>query len=161
MVKPRRRWIDSLSAAVTITVMSMPLLASAGQARPKPNVLAKAYEDSCVQNLRTINVAEGSYWGGDSTKGFARTLSELGPAGVGFLEPAIASGKKGGYRFRLIPERVAAKQPIKHYVIIARPLKRLVGDQKSYFTDETGVIRFTRENRTPKVTDQRLESTAQ
>ncbi len=120
----------------------------------------RAYEEVCVSSLRVINVAQGSYWGGDSGKGYARTLKELGPAGVGFLEPVIASGTKDDYRFRLVPEHTGTNRSIMHYTITARPIKRLVKDQRSFFTDETGVIRFTTENRAATIADPPLDSAA-
>jgi hypothetical protein len=110
---------------------------------------AKMDENLCVLNLRTINTAQATYWGGDQAKGFARTLEQLGPKGEGIVTADIASGKLGNYRFRLIPERTAARGPIKHYTVIAKPTKRFTKNQESFFTDETGVIRFTREDRTP------------
>jgi hypothetical protein len=112
----------------------------------------KVSEAACIQNLRTINTAQSTYWGGDETKGFARTLRELGPAGAGLLEPAIASGKKGGYRYRLSAKTIT-DQPIKHYIVTATPIKRLAKHQRGFFTDETGVIRFTTENRVATRTD--------
>jgi hypothetical protein len=127
---------------------------------PSQQELTRAYETSCVSNLRAINGAQGAYWGGDPVKGYARTLKELGPTGAHFLEPVIASGKKDGYRFRFVPEHTARNQPIRHYTITASPLKRLVKDQRSFFTDETGVIRFTTENRAATPADPPLDSAA-
>lgn len=60
-------------------------------------------------------------------------------------------------RFKLIPEHTKASQPIRHYTITARPIKRLVKNQKSYFTDETGLIRFTTENRATARADTPLD----
>lgn len=104
-------------------------------------------EAVCITNLRAINTAQIYYQGGDETKGFARTLRELGPAGVGALGQAISTGIHGGYRYRLMPERTAANQPVRHYVITAQPVKRLVKHQHSFFTDESGIVRSTTQNR--------------
>jgi hypothetical protein len=94
-----------------------------------------------------MNTAEVTFWGGDPTKGYTHTLKELGPAGSGLVAQSVVSGRKGEYRFRYRPQHTGREQPIKHYTITARPIKRLVKNQKSFFTDETGVIRFTTENR--------------
>lgn len=111
-------------------------------------------ERSCVSNLRALNVAQITYWGGDNTKGFARTLKQLGPEGEGLLNAATVSGEKSGYGFRLVPDSgVRESDPIKHYEIIAQPVKRITKRQRSYYTDETGVIRFTEEKREPTSTD--------
>jgi hypothetical protein len=120
-----------------------------------------AYEKSCVATLRMLNVAEGTYWGGDTAKGYARTLRELGPAGSGMIDAVTASGEKGGYRFRLVSERTGTNRPIKHYAITARPVKRLAKDQRSFVTDETGIIRFTKENREATISDPPLDSPSQ
>ncbi|MGC1616770.1 MAG: hypothetical protein WA736_18995, partial [Candidatus Acidiferrum sp.] len=117
----------------------------------------EAYEEACILSLRTINTAEATYRGGDEIKGFARTLGELGPKRAGILEPIIASGKKDGYRFRLTPEPTAPDRAVQHYTVIAQPLKRLIKNQRSFFTDETGVIRFTTENRPATSSDAALD----
>jgi hypothetical protein len=89
----------------TLSCMAMQSKQSGG---PNQQELAKTYEEMCVLHLRTINTAQGTYRGGDPTKGFAPTLKELGPSGTGILEPVIASGKKDGYRYRPIAERATA-----------------------------------------------------
>jgi hypothetical protein len=82
----------------------------------------------------------------------------LGPDGEGVLNAAMVSGERDGYRFRLVPDKsVGEADPIKHYKIIAQPAKRLSRLQRSYYTDETGVIRFTEEKREPASTDPPLE----
>jgi hypothetical protein len=134
------------------------LTALAQEARPSPEKMARVDEEVCVSNLRAITGAQSDYWGGDPNRGYARTLKELGPAGVGFLEPVIATGKKDDYQYRLTPEKTAPSQPVKHYTLTARPTKRWTKDQKSFFTDETGVIRFTTENRAASKTDLPIES---
>jgi hypothetical protein len=115
-------------------------------------------ESVCILNLRAINTAQIIYQGGDQTKGFARALRELGPSGAGILEQAISTGMKSGYRFRLVPERRAANQPIRHYVITAQPIKRLVKHQRSFFTDESGIVRSTTQNRAATSDDPPLEA---
>ncbi len=119
---------------------------------------AKLDEESCITTLRTINVAEAAYQGGDDTKGFARTLKELGPAGESLIDWVMASGEKDGYRFRLTPEHKGTNRPVKHYTITARPIRRLVKNQRSFFTDETHVIRFTTENRPATASDPQIDS---
>lgn len=107
-----------------------------------------ALEKQCVLLLRTLNVAQGTYWGGDHARGFARSLEELGPHGAQLLDANQVSGQSDGYRFRLIPDKAARKDRfMQHYQILAYPSPRLTKRQRSYFSDETGIIRFTDENR--------------
>ena len=135
-------------------------LALSRQASSDLQAQSKTYEDVCIQNLRTINTAQVTYWGGDQTKGFAHKLSELGPTGAGLIEATLASGKKGGYRFRLVPERTTGRQPVRHYIVVASPIRRLTQEQRSFFTDETGVIRFTAENRPATKSDPAIDGSA-
>jgi len=113
----------------------------------------KAYEESCISTLRTINVAQITYSDWKKDKGFARKLAELGPAGERLIDEVMASGEKDGYRFRLTPEHKGTNRPVRRYTITARPIKRLIKDQRSFFTDETGVIRFTTVDRAATATD--------
>jgi hypothetical protein len=112
-----------------------------------------AEETSCVSTLRTINVAEGTYRGGVDGRGYIGSLRKLGPSGGNLIDGVMASGKKDGYRFRLKPEHRIKHSPIRNYTITARPIIRVSNDQRSFFTDETGVIRFTTKNREATVTD--------
>jgi|HubBroStandDraft_6_1064221.scaffolds.fasta_scaffold02825_3 hypothetical protein len=113
----------------------------------------KTIEEVCVLNLRSINSAQGVYWGGDAKKGYARALQQLGPKGEGMLEAELASGRKSFYRFKLIPEPADSGKPVTHYVVLARPINRITKEQKSFYTDESGVIRFTTQNRTATIAD--------
>lgn len=117
------------------------------------NSQVRTEEESCISTLRTINVAQASYQGGNVAKGFARTLTLLGPSGEYLIDEDIASGKKDGYRFRLTPERKSADSPINHYRVTARPIMRLSSNQRSFYTDESHVIRFTTENRNARISD--------
>jgi hypothetical protein len=117
----------------------------------------KAYEEACISNLRTLNTAEGTYWGGDPQKGYARSLEQLGPKGVNFIEPILASGKKAGYRFILTPGPANANAVVMNSTITARPLKVLAEGQRSFFTDETGVIRSTPEKRGARASDPAIQ----
>ena len=110
-----------------------------------------------VGNLRTLNTAQVTYWGGDAKKGFARSLKQLGPRGEDLIEQVLATGKKDGYQFVLTPGPVDANGAIRHYTISARPSKVLVKGQRSFFTDETGVIRSTPENRAATASDPSIQ----
>jgi hypothetical protein len=155
MFRTRRMLIALTAVLACQTVPASMYLPESQTAGASSDVqsMAKAYEDTCVSNLRTLNTAQGTYWGGDPQKGYARSLEQLGPKGEGYIEPILASGKKSGYRFILSPGPEDASGVINHYTISARPLKVLVKGQRSFLTDETGVIRSTREDRAAKASD--------
>src|SRR5260370_35402962 len=58
----------------------------------------KAYEASCVGNLRTVNVAQATYWRGDPKKGYARNLRDLGPNGEGVIVDSRATAGENSHR---------------------------------------------------------------
>jgi hypothetical protein len=117
------------------------------------------YERACLQNLRTLSAAQVThYLGGDLVEkgytetGYAATLEALGPKGKGLIDPILASGEKAGYRYVLTPAGVE-NGLVLHYTISATPVKRLTSNQKSYFTNDVGFIRFTDEDRPATVSD--------
>jgi hypothetical protein len=114
---------------------------SSQKIRPPVQQIAKGEEESCVINLRAIIAAENDYWGGDPTKGYSRSLKKL------LLEPVSLSGKKDDYHFTFTPEPTAPGKPVRHYTISVRPIRRVIREQMSLFADDSGVIRFTTENR--------------
>jgi hypothetical protein len=114
---------------------------------------AEAEERAAVSNIRTLNTALVMYHAEEPAKGYAATLKELGPEGKGYIEKTLASGTKSGYKFDYRPESVPAGTPVNHYTIVARPVQLLAAGEKSFFTDETGAIRFTTEDRAAKPTD--------
>jgi hypothetical protein len=150
----------ALTFALTVSICSRAQHSPAsqtGQASTDVQWRVKTYEANCVGSLRILNTAEGTYWGGDPQKGYARSLEQLGPKGVDFIEPTLASGKKAGYRFVLTPGPANANGVVMHYTITARPLKILAKRQRSFFTDETGVIRSTLEDRAARASDPAIQ----
>jgi hypothetical protein len=89
----------------------------------------------------------------DPAKGYAASLKVLGPEGKQYITETLASGTKSGYIFDYKPESAPADTPISHYTLVARPVKQSAPGEKSFFTDETALIRFTTEDRPAKVTD--------
>jgi hypothetical protein len=119
-----------------------------------PQAFTKAYEESCIGNLRSLNMAQAMYRSEHVQKGFARKLDELGPKGAGHIEPVLASGKKSGYRITLAPGKAHAHGVTEHFTISARPLESIrVPGQRSFVTDETGIIRATADNRAATESD--------
>jgi len=117
--------------------------------------------------LRTINFAALSY---KSTyaNGFPRDLKTLGPASAGsspscdaanLIATLPASGKKGGYIFQYNPRRPVEKPAtgcvpgVTGYSISARPLYFGQTGRRSFFTDDSGVIRWTDDNRPATAND--------
>ena len=120
-----------------------------------PNLLRSriaANEASAVGSVRTINTSEVTF---SSTYGLGFTLlTGLGgacPAGTPptaaapcLLDPVLAGGTKSGYSFTSTVGAGAgtAASPYTTYTVNGDPLSRGQTGTRSFFSDESGVIRF-------------------
>ncbi len=121
-----------------------------------PNLLRSrmaANEASAVGSVRTINTAEVTYSSAYPDVGFTLTLANLaGPSatcatgGTGatstqacLIDNVLGAGTKSGYNFTLSG---AAVTPQTTYTLKADPVTRGSSGQRSFFTDQTGVIRY-------------------
>lgn len=125
--------------------------------RSGPHYLPQA---SAVGSLRTINTAEITY--ASTYGGYSPTLAALGPpsqgepptaGAAGLIDEVLAGGVRSGYRFTFKPGPRDAKGQITSYTVCARPIKRSEPLLPSFFTDETGVVRRTDEDRCPTLQD--------
>lgn len=120
-----------------------------------------ANQAAAVGLLRTINTAAFTYKS-NYANGFPPDLKALAPpssdsprscAAAGLIDAALAVGEKRGYRFEYRRGPLVGRPPVgcapgvTSYSIGARPLAYGKTGEVSYFTDETGVIRWTREDR--------------
>jgi hypothetical protein len=121
---------------------------------------SKEDQDSAVGSLRSINTAE-VYFEKEYKKGFSPTLAALGvpPEGVkpsasaaNLLDNSLTGGKRRNYIFTYKSGGPDAGGRISTYTVTARPAKWQKG-LWSFFTDDTGIIRGTDENRGAKVSD--------
>jgi hypothetical protein len=92
-------------------------------------------ESHAIGSLRTINTAAVTYSLSHEETGFPPDLAALGP---------VLTDKRG-YVFEYQAENREGK--IVHYSVTARPVKYGETGFRSFLTDDSGVIRFTGENR--------------
>jgi hypothetical protein len=86
-------------------------------------------------------------------KGFASSLAELGPSpGAELIDAVLASGRKSGYLFILSTAPPDFSGRIMHYAVVARPQQYRSG-RRNFFMDESGVERFTTEDRPATIND--------
>ncbi len=114
-----------------------------------------AFEASAIGSLRTLNTALVTYAATYPDVGFAKDLAALGgnggdANGAGLIDSVLASGEKSGYRFELHSSGAT-------YEIVARPIRFGETGKRNFFTDETGVIRFTSEDRPATAADRPLQ----
>jgi prepilin-type N-terminal cleavage/methylation domain-containing protein len=113
-----------------------------------PNLLRSrmaANEASAVGSLRTINTAAVTY----STTygiGYPAALSNLGPAATAssttadLVDSVLSSGIKSGYSFTYTQGSVTAGIT-NGYTLVAVPVAAGSTGQRTFFTDQSGVIR--------------------
>jgi type IV pilus assembly protein PilA len=113
-----------------------------------PNLLRSkmaANEASAVGSVRTINNAEALYQNTFPDTGYSSTLTALGSNTSGcsptvsnacILDSQLASGTKSGYNFKI------ATGDLTTFSQNADPVTRGSSGQRSFFSDQTFVIRF-------------------
>lgn len=160
-----RRWLGravGLAILVAVGAIVVPNLWRAGQVQPS----------GAVANLRTMNTALIAYT--SYNNGFPATLEWLAapPDGqkadcnaAAMLEPllAVANPQKQGFNYTYKPAGERVSEPATGcsqagywgYTLSARPLRYRAG-WRSYFTDETGVFRWTNKDRAATAEDPTL-----
>lgn len=153
---PRRsRWpkiVGFISAGFVLLILAailIPCLLSSALA---------ANEASAVGSLRTIANAQDHFSEQHPDKGFASSLAELRPSVVdGQIDKALTSGTKNGYIFTLTPGPRDSSGRITKYTVTATPQTFNKAGTRSFFLDETGVVRWTNENRASSASDPALQ----
>ena len=121
-----------------------------------PNLLKSrmaANESSAVGSIRMLNTAEVTYSSGCPNVGFSATIDELNTgaicaSGTGIIDNLLATGNKSGYAFTYAAATNGA--PVNTaYTITAVPQKVGVTGQRGFFSDQTGVIRYTLDGSAP------------
>lgn len=121
-----------------------------------PNLLRSriaANESSAVGSMRTIGTAQVTYASTYPNCGFSATLAELGgvpgaaptEAAAGLIDDVLAGGSKSGYTFTYAAGAGDCGQttaPRVTYTLDGRPLAFNQSGLRSYFSDQSGVVRF-------------------
>jgi type IV pilus assembly protein PilA len=116
-----------------------------------PNLLKSkmaANESSAVGSVRTINTGEVTYAAGCPNIGYSASLTELNTgalcaAGLNVIDNVLAGGIKSGYAFTYTPGAVDASGLVNLYTVVAVPSVVGTTGQRGFFSDQTGVVRYT------------------
>ena len=148
-----------------VLALGMLSLSMAQTAREVP-CTPRIDDQSCaVGSLCTINTAEINY-ADEYGKGFSPTLvalrapaegKERSPEAAGFVDDYLTGGRKCNFIFKYKAGARGADGKINTYTLTAQPVMWRKGG-KSFFTDQTGKIRWTDQNRPPKPSDASLLS---
>ncbi len=125
-----------------------------------PNLLRSrmaANEASAVGTVRTINTSAVTYSSTYPTQGFPATLAAMGspagactatPAQACLLDPTLSTDPsiKSGYTFTYT---VVGAAPAVNYSVVAVPTVIGSSGQRGFFSDQSGVIRYTTDGTAP------------
>lgn len=102
-------------------------------------------ESTAVASLQSLNSACENY--AKLYGGYPKSLSTLGPDGAAssasadLIDGALAGGTKSGYAFTYTPGASGVSGNILGYHIMANPVTPGTSGRRSFFTDQSGVIR--------------------
>jgi type IV pilus assembly protein PilA len=132
-----------------------------------------ANEASAVGSLRTLNTSLVAYSATyTDSVGYPPTLQTLGPppdrlsnscSKANLIDDILSSGMKSGYIFEYLPgpqtRAMVAGCPAvsKSYVLTARPKEYDTTGNRSFYSDESGVIRYSTSERPAVASDPILQ----
>jgi type IV pilus assembly protein PilA len=128
-----------------------------------PNLIKSkmaANESSAVGSVRTINTGEVNYAASCPAVGFSASLAELNSGtacagGQGIIDPILAAGKKSGYVFTY--KATAGGDALNDtYTQTGVPATIGTTGQRGFYSDQTGVIRYTLDGSAPTVASNSL-----
>jgi len=117
----------------------------------------ESHETAAADALRSINTAQAEYAKTHRGRGSAASLEDLGPPpGAGLIDGDLANGRRYNYTITLssAPSDTSGHTP--RYILTARPQSYGGFGRRSFFSDESGVTRYTAEDRAPTRQDRPL-----
>ena len=121
-----------------------------------PNLIKSkmaANESSAVGSVRTVNTGEVNYAASCPAVGFSATLAELNSGAVcaggkGIIDPILSAGKKSGYVFAYAAAQ-GGDNLNDTYTTTGVPATVGTTGQRGFYSDQTGVIRYTLDGSAP------------
>lgn len=128
-----------------IAILIIPILAIMA-AIAIPNLLRArlhANETAAISSLHTISVACETYRAAESPPNYPSSLSDLSNANPPYIDATLGYGTKQGYTF------MYTKRGDSKYECIAAPITENVTGMRTFYVDDTGVIRSRNANGPP------------
>jgi type IV pilus assembly protein PilA len=130
-----------------------------------PNLMKSrmaANESSAVGSIRTINTAEVGYAASCPAIGYSATLVELNTGaiclgGTGLIDAFLGAGTKSGYTFTYTQGAAAANGVVTTYTVNGVPLTIGTSGQRGFFSDQTGVTRYSQNGTAPTAASSPLQ----
>ena len=142
-MKQSQRGFSFVEMLIVIAIMAIILIAGIPYYQQG---VRNARETAAIRTIHTLHAAELQYY--SQYARYAVSLEELGPPRGGppgpnaakLISADLASGQKGGYRFRLTVEPEG-------YAVHAEPVKFGSDGSRTFYSDQTMVVQ---ENRGPE-----------
>lgn len=115
--------------------------------------LQASKEGHAMYLLRGMRLCAESYAAANPERGFPATQTQMGPEGANCVEPGLVMGQFAGYQFSYVAGEPDSTGRITRYTITARPVPYGQPARAGLFTDESGVIRVTRDDRPATASD--------
>ena len=139
-----------------------------------PNLMRSrmaANESSAVGSVRTINTAMVTYNTSFPDTGYAAALTNLGGTTAACAPPALATvaaaclidnllsvvQQKSGYKFAAAGAATANSPTNNTYTVTATPLTIGATGNRGFFSDQSGVIRYTLDGTPPTIASSPLQ----
>ncbi|HEX9596531.1 MAG TPA: hypothetical protein VF982_06595 [Anaerolineales bacterium] len=110
-------------------------------------------ESLALGAVRNINDCANRYATAHPEEGFPANLGALGPAGTGCLQKRFVNSKDFDYEIHYTPGRPNDQAIITTYTVTARPIRYGRSGVLGHFSNESGVVRTTREERAATAED--------
>lgn len=108
-----------------------------------PNLMKakiSANEAATASSIHAINTAEIAYSSAFPDVGYSASLTDLGPAGGGYIDSTLASGTKSGYSYSYLQDTTAT--PSLAYTLNVDPVSPGVSGQRHFYSDQNNVTRY-------------------
>ena len=109
-----------------------------------PNLLRarlNANEGAAIGNMHTVVTAMGSFQANQSPPSYPATLAALGTATPPYIDSVLSGGTKQGYTFAYTAGTADSRGAVNDYTVVAAPQVPGKTGNRSFFADESGVIR--------------------
>ena len=161
--KPRRRAATGFSLIELLIVVAIILIIAAIAIPSLMRAKMAANEAGAGESVRTITTGETTYAAACPDVGYSLTLQELNtgaicPGGKNIIDDLLGASDpsfKGGYKFTYTPNASGGLNTT--FTIVGLPTSPGITGDRGFFSDQTGVIRYSLDGTAPTITSSALQ----